>query len=117
MKLYKVQLDSILRWSFYHSHLTGMAFGGSQFLLFACNALLLWYAAMIVKRDQRKVSRVLKEYMIFSFASFALVEPFELAPNIFQLHPLLLHISFVVDMWPTRLFLCIVSIIEVLLVG
>ena len=100
MKLYKVQMDSILRWSFYHSHLTGMAFGGSQFFLFACNALLLWYAAMIVKRDQRKVSRVLKEYLIFSFASFALVEPFGLAPYILKRRKSLLSVFEVIDRKP-----------------
>lgn len=100
MKLYKVQLESILKWSFYHAHLTGMAFGGSQFLLFACNALLLWYAAMTVNRDQRKVSRVLKEYMILSFASFALVEPFGLAPYILKRRKSLISVFEVIDRKP-----------------
>jgi ATP-binding cassette subfamily B (MDR/TAP) protein 1 len=100
MNLYKVQLDSILRWSFWHALLTGMAFGGSQFLLFACNALLLWYAAMTVNRDQRKVSRVLKEYMIFSFASFALVEPFGLAPYILKRRKSLISVFEVIDRKP-----------------
>ncbi|KAL4388018.1 hypothetical protein GQ457_09G029280 [Hibiscus cannabinus] len=84
MELYRLQLKKILRKSFLHGMAIGFAFGFSQFLLFACNALLLWYTALCVKRGYMDLPTAVKEYMVFSFATFALVEPFGLAPYILK---------------------------------
>ncbi|GMI80686.1 P-glycoprotein 20, ATP-binding cassette B20 [Hibiscus trionum] len=84
MELYRLQLKKILRKSFFHGMAIGFAFGFSQFLLFACNALLLWYTALCVKRGYMDLPTAVKEYMVFSFATFALVEPFGLAPYILK---------------------------------
>ncbi|KAK8671694.1 hypothetical protein V6N13_038281 [Hibiscus sabdariffa] len=84
MELYRLQLKKILRKSFFHGMAVGFAFGFSQFLLFACNALLLWYTALCVKRGYMDLPTAVKEYMVFSFATFALVEPFGLAPYILK---------------------------------
>eukprot|EP01018_Ginkgo_biloba_P027515 Gb_20009 [translate_table: standard] len=100
MKLYKCQLDTIRRRSFYHGQLYGLAFGGSQFLLFACNALILWHAALTVKRDRDNLSNALKEYMIISFATFALVEPFGLAPYILKRRKSLVSVFGIIDRKP-----------------
>ncbi|KAH9306017.1 hypothetical protein KI387_010421, partial [Taxus chinensis] len=100
MKLYKIQLERILRQSIYYSQLKGIAFGGSQFLLFACNAFLLWYASTTIKNGQGDMSRVLKGYMIFSFVSFALVEPFGLAPYILKRRKSLVSVFEIIDRKP-----------------
>ncbi|KAE8683283.1 ABC transporter B family member 20 [Hibiscus syriacus] len=84
MELYRLQLKKILRKSFFHGMAIGFAFGFSQFLLFACNALLLWYTALCVKRGYVDLPTAVKEYLVFSFATFALVEPFGLAPYILK---------------------------------
>ncbi|CAN8307072.1 unnamed protein product, partial [Cochlearia groenlandica] len=59
-------------------------FGFSQFLLFTCKAFLLWYTSLSVNRGYMKLSTALTEYMVFSFATFALVEAFALAPYIIK---------------------------------
>ncbi|CAA0809406.1 ABC transporter B family member 20 [Striga hermonthica] len=84
MKLFRVQLWRIFKKSFLQGMAIGFAFGFSQFLLFACNALLLWYASLSVKNGYMTLATTLKEYMVFSFATFALVEPFGLAPYILK---------------------------------
>ncbi|KAK8514892.1 hypothetical protein V6N13_121840 [Hibiscus sabdariffa] len=84
MELYRLQLKKILKKSFFHGMAIGFAFGLSQFLLFACNALLLWYTALCVKRGYMDLPTAVKEYIVFSFATFALVEPFGLAPYILK---------------------------------
>ncbi|KAL2346926.1 hypothetical protein Fmac_000926 [Flemingia macrophylla] len=53
-------------------------------LLFACNALLLWYTAICINKSYVDPPTAIKEYMVFSFATFALVEPFGLAPYILK---------------------------------
>lgn len=97
MELYKLQLKKILVHSFLRGQLSGFAFGTSQFLLFACNALLLWYAAIAVKRNHVTLPTALKEYMIFSFATFALVEPFGLAPYILKRRNSLISVFGIID--------------------
>ena len=84
MEVYDGHLSKILRQSYLSGQVRGVAFGVSQFLLFGCNAFLLWYAAGVVKRDETSQTRVLKQFIIFSFATFALVEPFGLAPYILK---------------------------------
>ncbi|CAH2058721.1 unnamed protein product [Thlaspi arvense] len=101
MELYRLQLQRILRQSFFHGMAIGFAFGFSQFLLFACNALLLWYTAFSVKRGYMKLYTALTEYMVFSFATFALVEPFGLAPYILKRRRSLASVFEIIDRVPT----------------
>ncbi|XWS66044.1 hypothetical protein CRYUN_Cryun05aG0166500 [Craigia yunnanensis] len=100
MELYRLQLKKILKQSFYHGMAIGFAFGFSQFLLFACNALLLWCTALSVKRGYMDLPTALKEYMVFSFASFALVEPFGLAPYILKRRKSLISVFEIIDRVP-----------------
>ncbi|CAN8317297.1 unnamed protein product [Cochlearia groenlandica] len=101
MELYRQQLRRILMQSFFHGVAIGFAFGFSQFLLFACNALLLWYTALSVNRGYMKLSTALTEYMVFSFATFALVEPFGLAPYILKRRTSLASVFEIIDRVPT----------------
>ncbi|XVF83568.1 hypothetical protein PTKIN_Ptkin16aG0499700 [Pterospermum kingtungense] len=100
MELYRLQLKKILKQSFFHGMAIGFAFGFSQFLLFACNALLLWYTALSVKRGYMDLPTALKEYMVFSFATFALVEPFGLAPYILKRRKSLTSVFEIIDRVP-----------------
>ncbi|KAL9226093.1 hypothetical protein vseg_001943 [Gypsophila vaccaria] len=100
MELYRMQLKKILRKSFLHGMAIGFGFGFSQFLLFACNALLLWYTAYSVKNHYMDLSTALKEYMVFSFATFALVEPFGLAPYILKRRKSLISVFEIIDRVP-----------------
>lgn len=100
MEVYRLQLGRILCKSFLHGVGIGFAFGLSQFLLFACNALLLWYIALLVHDGQLKLVTALKAYMVFSFATFALVEPFGLAPYILKRRKSLVSVFEIIDRVP-----------------
>ncbi|KAI3721298.1 hypothetical protein L2E82_32304 [Cichorium intybus] len=100
MELYRLQLHKIFYQSFFHGMAIGFAFGFSQFLLFACNALLLWYTAVCVKNDYVDLPTAIKEYMVFSFATFALVEPFGLAPYILKRRKSLISVFEIIDRVP-----------------
>lgn len=100
MELYRLQLRTIFKKSFFHGMAIGFAFGFSQFLLFACNALLLWYTAISVKNGYMNLPTALKEYMVFSFATFALVEPFGLAPYILKRRKSLISVFEIIDRVP-----------------
>ncbi|KAK9283884.1 hypothetical protein L1049_012139 [Liquidambar formosana] len=100
MELYRSQLRKIFKQSFFHGMAIGFAFGFSQFLLFACNAILLWYTALSVKKGYMDPPTALKEYMVFSFATFALVEPFGLAPYILKRRKSLTSVFEIIDRVP-----------------
>ncbi|KAJ9160057.1 hypothetical protein P3X46_025493 [Hevea brasiliensis] len=100
MELYILQLTKIFNQSFLHGMAIGFAFGFSQFLLFACNALLLWYTAYSVKNGYMDMPTAIKEYMVFSFATFALVEPFGLAPYILKRRKSLISVFEIIDRVP-----------------
>ncbi|KAJ4970347.1 hypothetical protein NE237_003446 [Protea cynaroides] len=100
MELYRFQLGKIFKQSFLHGMAIGFAFGFSQFLLFACNALLLWYTAISVKKGYMNLPTAIKEYMVFSFATFALVEPFGLAPYILKRRKSLVSVFEIIDRVP-----------------
>ncbi|XP_019151365.1 PREDICTED: ABC transporter B family member 20-like [Ipomoea nil] len=100
MELYRMQLRKIFKKSFLHGMAIGFGFGFSQFLLFGCNALLLWYIALSVKRGHVNLHTALKEYMVFSFATFALVEPFGLAPYILKRRKSLTSVFEIIDRVP-----------------
>lgn len=100
MELYRSQLKRILKQSFLHGVAIGFAFGFSQFLLFACNALLLWYTALLIKNKEMDPPTGIKEFMVFSFATFALVEPFGLAPYILKRRKSLTSVFEIIDRAP-----------------
>ncbi|GMG99353.1 hypothetical protein Nepgr_001193 [Nepenthes gracilis] len=100
MELYRFQLERILKKSFLHGMAIGFGFGFSQFLLFACNALLLWYTAVSLKKNYMDLPTAIKEYMVFSFATFALVEPFGLAPYILKRRKALISVFEIIDRVP-----------------
>ncbi|KAJ9553470.1 hypothetical protein OSB04_017515 [Centaurea solstitialis] len=100
MELYRLQLRTIFTKSFLHGVGIGFLFGLSQFLLFGCNALLLWYTALSIKNGHVDLSTAMKEYMVFSFATFALVEPFGLAPYILKRRKSLISVFEIIDRVP-----------------
>ncbi|XP_076911745.1 ABC transporter B family member 6-like [Bidens hawaiensis] len=99
-ELYRLQLTKIFYKSFFHGIAIGFAFGFSQFLLFACNAVLLWYTALCFKNSYTDLPTALKEYAVFSFATFALVEPFGLAPYILKRRKSLISVFEIIDRVP-----------------
>ncbi|OEL12840.1 ABC transporter B family member 20 [Dichanthelium oligosanthes] len=100
MDLYRLHLGNILKQSLVQGLAIGFGFGLSQFLLFACNALLLWYIAISVDHQRLTIATGLKEYILFSFASFALVEPFGLAPYILKRRKSLTSVFEIIDREP-----------------
>ncbi|XP_024526163.1 ABC transporter B family member 20 [Selaginella moellendorffii] len=101
VQLYKNQLARLQARSFIRGQVTGIAFGISQFLLFASNAFVLWYGTEILKRHDGRLTEVLKAFTVFSFATFALVEPFCLAPYILKRRESLRPVFQIIDRKPT----------------
>ncbi|XP_042418231.1 ABC transporter B family member 20-like isoform X1 [Zingiber officinale] len=101
MELYRLQLSRILKQSFVQGMAIGFSFGFSQFLLFACNSLLLWYTAVSVHEGRITIATALKEYIVFTFTTFALVEPFGLAPYILKRRKSLTSVFDIIDRVPT----------------
>ncbi|XP_019191856.1 PREDICTED: ABC transporter B family member 20-like [Ipomoea nil] len=100
MELYRFQLWKIFNKSFLQGMAIGFGFGLSQFLLFGCNALLLWYTGLSVKHRRMNLPTAIKEYIVFSFATFALVEPFGLAPYILKRRKSLISVFEIIDRVP-----------------
>ncbi|KAL3732177.1 hypothetical protein ACJRO7_028934 [Eucalyptus globulus] len=89
MELYRLHLQKIFKQTFLQGMAIGFAFGLSQFLLFACNALLLWYSALSLSKG-----------IWFSFATFTLVKPFGLAPCILKRRKSLASVFQIIDRVP-----------------
>ncbi|XP_078178759.1 ABC transporter B family member 20-like isoform X1 [Carex rostrata] len=100
MDLYRFQLGRIYIKSLLHGLIIGFGFGLSQFLLFACNAFLLWFTAESVHKNHLTLMTAIKEYMVFSFATFALVYPFGLAPYILKRRKSLIPVFDIIDRAP-----------------
>ncbi|KAI3517320.1 hypothetical protein L1887_16534 [Cichorium endivia] len=100
MSLYRSQLHKIFTKSFLHGLTIGLAFGFSQFLLFACNAFLLYYTALSIKNHHVNLPTAIKAYIVFSFSTFALVEPFGLAPYILKRRKSLTSVFEIIDRVP-----------------
>lgn len=100
MELYRFQLHKIFTKSFLHGLTIGFAFGFSQFLLFACNAFLLYYTALSIKNHNVNLPTAIKSYIVFSFSTFALVEPFGLAPYILKRRKSLTSVFEIIDRIP-----------------
>ncbi|XP_071726673.1 ABC transporter B family member 20-like [Rutidosis leptorrhynchoides] len=81
-RLYTLYLKQVYKRTFLHGISVGFVFGFSRFLLFACNAVLLWYTAVSVRNGYINLPTALREYIVFTFATFALVEPFGITPAI-----------------------------------
>ncbi|KAL3523820.1 hypothetical protein ACH5RR_016654 [Cinchona calisaya] len=68
MELYRLQVQKIIKKSFIQGIAIGYAFGFAEFLLLACNTQ--------ESVHEMSLATALKEYIVFSFATFVLVEPF-----------------------------------------
>ncbi|KAI3772402.1 hypothetical protein L6452_03587 [Arctium lappa] len=99
-RLYSLYLKKVYKRTFLHGMSVGFAFGFSRFLLFACNAVLLWYAAVSVRNGYIDLPTALREYIVFSFATFSLVEPFGLAPKLHKKRNNLVRFFDIIDHVP-----------------
>ncbi|XP_076905662.1 ABC transporter B family member 20-like [Bidens hawaiensis] len=75
-QLYKQYLKMVYKQTLLQGMLIGFVFGFSRFLFFACNSVLLYYTAISVRNGYIELPTALREYMVFTFVTFALVEPF-----------------------------------------
>lgn len=100
IELYRIQLDIIFKRSLSYGITIGFVFGLSRFLLFACNALILWYTGLSIKEGRFSIRTAMKEYIVFSFVTFALVEPFGLAPYILKRRKSLTAVFDIIDRVP-----------------
>ncbi|KAL8235104.1 hypothetical protein R6Q59_021204 [Mikania micrantha] len=74
-RLYSLYLKKVYQQTLLHGILVGFLFGFSRFLFFACNGILLWYTAVSVRNDHIDLPTALREFIVFTFVTFALVEP------------------------------------------
>ncbi|XP_024383964.1 ABC transporter B family member 20 isoform X2 [Physcomitrium patens] len=85
LQLYCQQLKQPLRRSLVRGQVCGIAFGVSQFFLFACNAFLLWYGSHVLRRESNtSFPNIIKAYLVFTFTAFSLIEVFGLGPSVLK---------------------------------
>lgn len=82
VELYHKALQVPLRQSLIRGQICGCAYGAAQFLLFACNAIILYYGSVTLRRQNTSFPNLLKAFLVFTFTAFALVEAFGLGPVI-----------------------------------
>ncbi|KAL4570994.1 hypothetical protein LXL04_017744 [Taraxacum kok-saghyz] len=99
-RLYSLYLKKVYRQTFFHGITVGFMFGFSRFILFACNSVLLWYTSVSVKNGYIDLRTALREYIVLSFATFALVEPFGLAFNVHKTRKTLTRVFNIIDRVP-----------------
>uniref|UniRef100_A0A251ULF2 Putative ATP-binding cassette subfamily C member 9 n=2 Tax=Helianthus annuus TaxID=4232 RepID=A0A251ULF2_HELAN len=75
-RVYSLYLKKVYKQTLLHGMLTGFMFGFSRFMFFACNGILLWYTAVSIRNGYIDLPTALREYIVFTFVTFALVEPF-----------------------------------------
>ncbi|KAG0562857.1 hypothetical protein KC19_9G176700 [Ceratodon purpureus] len=85
LDLFHNELKTPLRRSLIRGQIYGCLYGAAQFFLFACNALVLYYGSLLVKRQQdSSFPNLLKAFLVFTFTTFVLVEAFGLGPVIMR---------------------------------
>jgi len=85
LDLFHNELQTPLQRSLARGQSYGCLYGAAQFSLFGCNALVLYYASLLVKRQQvSSIPNLLKAFIIFTFTTFVLVESFGLGPVIMR---------------------------------
>ncbi|MFS7943030.1 putative ABC-type xenobiotic transporter [Helianthus anomalus] len=100
-RLYTIYLKKVYKQTFLHGISIGLVFGFSRFLFFACNAVLLRYTAAFVRNDHIDLPTALRGYIVFTFATFALVEPFGImTPNIHKRQKDLVSVFDIIDHVP-----------------
>ncbi|KAI3514196.1 hypothetical protein L1887_12515 [Cichorium endivia] len=100
VRLYTLYLKQVYTQTFLHGMSVGFMFGFSRFVLFGCNSVLLWYTSVSVKNGRIDLPKALREYIVLSFATFALVEPFGLAFNIHKTRKTLVRVFDFIDRVP-----------------
>lgn len=98
LQLYCEQLKQPLRRSLVRGQVCGVAFGASQFFLFACNAFLLWYVAhTLASESTTSFPNVIKAYLVFTFTSFSLIEVFGLGPSVVKRRKCITPVFSIID--------------------
>nr|XP_043622692.1 ABC transporter B family member 6-like [Erigeron canadensis] len=97
---YTLYLQKVYKRTFFHGMSVGFLLGFSRFLLFASNAVLLWYTAISVRNGYIDLPSALREYIVFTFATFALVEPFGLTPTVHKRRKNLVGVFDIIDHVP-----------------
>ncbi|GJP52824.1 hypothetical protein CLOM_g11912 [Closterium sp. NIES-68] len=82
LQLFRKQLEPPLKRSLQRGQVTGLAFGGSQFIMYASFGLGLWYGGQLVQQGNGTFDEVFKVFMVLIMSSFAIAETLTLAPDL-----------------------------------
>ncbi|KAJ6405932.1 hypothetical protein OIU84_013826 [Salix udensis] len=65
-------------------HISGIGYGASQFFSLCSFALGLWYASVVISRNESDFGHVMKSFMVLVMTSFAIAETIALTPDILK---------------------------------
>ncbi|CAI5997677.1 unnamed protein product [Closterium sp. NIES-65] len=82
LSLFRKQLEPPLKRSLQRGQVSGIAFGGSQFIMYASFGLGLWYGGQLVQQQNGTFDDVFKVFMVLIMSSFAIAETLTLAPDL-----------------------------------
>lgn len=82
ISLFRQELRTPQRRSLRRSQVSGSLFGVSQLLLYASEALILWYGAHLVRSGASTFSQVIKVFVVLVITANSVAETVSLAPEI-----------------------------------
>ncbi|KAJ6336332.1 hypothetical protein OIU78_012850 [Salix suchowensis] len=65
-------------------HISGIAYGASQFFSLCAFALGIWYASVVISRNESDFGNVMKSFMVLVMTSYAIAETIALTPDILK---------------------------------
>ncbi|KAJ4799912.1 ABC transporter B family member 2 [Rhynchospora pubera] len=84
IKLYADELSEPAKRSFRRGQAAGIFYGVSQFFLFSCYGLALWYGSTLMGKGEASFKSIMKSFMVLIVTALAMGETLALAPDIIK---------------------------------
>ncbi|KAF3321519.1 ABC transporter B family member 2 [Carex littledalei] len=84
IKMYADELREPAKRSFRRGQAAGIFYGVSQFFLFSCYGLALWYGSVLMGKGEASFKSIMKSFMVLIVTALAMGETLALAPDIIK---------------------------------
>lgn len=76
------ELNQPSKHAFFRGHISGFGYGLSQLFAFCSYALGLWYASILIKKNESNFGDIMKSFMVLVITALAIAETLALTPDI-----------------------------------
>ncbi|CAN1356923.1 ABC transporter B family member 2 [Linum perenne] len=84
LDLYEHELVEPSKRSFTRGQIAGICYGISQFFIFSCYGLALWYGSVLMEKELASFKSVMKSFMVLIVTALAMGETLALAPDLLK---------------------------------